>query len=308
MSSAMKGWLVTGVLLPPLVWYGNPAVALLIGAALTLSLNRVLVEGGSRYGKLMLQTAIVLLGLRLGLDQVLTVSADSIELVIGFVLCVLAVGMLAGHLIGLDRISTVLLSGGTAICGGTAIATLAPILRAKPEQLAVAIAIVFLLNAVALLTFPAIGHWLDLSQTQFGVWAALAIHDTSSVVATAAIYGDEALEVATTVKLGRTLWLIPVALGVSLLVRNERVRVRVPGFILVFIGMAAVATFIDLPAIVTSTATTVSKALLVGALFFVGTEMTRATVAAIRGRILVHAVGLWLVAIAGTLTAVRWMI
>ena len=134
------------------------------------------------------------------------------------------------------------MSGGTAVCEGTTIATLSPILSARPEQTGVAIGIVFLLNAVALFTFPSLGAWLGMSQEAFGVFVALAVRDTGSVVATAAAYGDRALEIATTVKLGRTLWRIPLAIGTSVLMSRTQAQVRVPGFILAFVAASIVAT------------------------------------------------------------------
>ena len=299
-------WALTIALLVPLIWYGNPAVALLVGAAITLLRDRPLIEGANRWCARLLQSAIVLLGFRLSIDQVLTVSGDSIHLVIGYVVGVLAIGMLLGRLIGLDRISTTLMSGGTAICGGTTIATLSPILSARPEQTGVAIGIVFLLNALALFAFPALGAWLGMSQEAFGVFVALAVHDTSSVVATAAAYGDRALEIATTVKLGRTLWLIPLAIGTSVLMSRTQAQVRVPGFILAFVAASIVATLLEIPAELVAIAGQLSKGLLVAALFFVGTEMSRATVASIRGRVLIHALVLWGLALGGTLAAVRF--
>jgi len=305
LGSRALGWLATGALLVPLALWGNPAVAVLVGAALTLVLDRPLVAGGSRYCTLLLQAAIVLLGFRLSIDQVLTVSGDALPLVAGYVLGVLGLGLALGRLIGLERISTVLLAAGTAICGGTAMATLAPILGARSEQLGVAVAIVFLLNALALVTFPALGAWLGMSQDAFGVFVALAVHDTSSVVATAASYGDRALEVATTVKLGRTLWLIPLAIATSVLVAHARARVRVPGFILAFVAASLCASVLEIPSGLIEIAGRTSKVLLVAALFFVGLEFRRGTVAALRGRVLVHALVLWSLALTGTLTALR---
>jgi uncharacterized integral membrane protein (TIGR00698 family) len=298
-------WLATAALLVPLILYDNPAVAMLVGAALTLTLDRPLVEGGSRYSTVLLQTAIVLLGFRLSIGQVLEVSGDALPLVVGYVLGVLAAGFTLGRLIGLERISTILLSAGTAICGGTAMATLAPIVGARAEQLGVAVGIVFLLNALALFTFPTLGAWLDMSQEAFGVFVALAVHDTSSVVATAASYGDRALEVATTVKLGRTLWLIPLAIATSVLFSRTDARVRVPGFILAFVAASSLASLVEIPADLVAVAGRASKALLVAALFFVGLAMRRSTVAALRGRVLVHALALWLLALGGTLGALR---
>ena len=300
-------WGTVGAAMVFLVGFGNPAVALLVGAAITLGINQPLVQGGTRYGKYLLQTAIVLLGFRLSIGQVLTVSSDTIGVVMIYVLTTLAIGLALAKAIGLERVSGILLSSGTAICGGTTIATLAPILNARADQLGIAIAIVFLLNAVALFTFPGIGHWLDLTQMQFGIWTALAIHDTSSVVATAAIYGEEALAIATTVKLGRTLWLIPLVVATSLVMARASARVRVPGFILAFLAASVAGSLISLPDSVTRTAGTLSKACLVGALFFVGTEITRGTVAALRGKVVVHALVLWMIAIGATLGAVMWL-
>ena len=158
------------------------------------------------------------------------------------------------------------------------------VIRAAPAQTAVCLAVVFLLNAVALFTFPAVGEWLELSQRQFGVWAALAIHDTSSVVATAAIYGDEAAEVATTLKLVRTLWLVPVAFAFAVLHRAPAARLRVPGFIVLFVLAAAAGSLLPLPNWWLALCKTASSALLVVALFLVGTELTRDTVRRLRGR------------------------
>ncbi|MEE4298951.1 MAG: putative sulfate exporter family transporter [Pseudomonadales bacterium] len=301
------GWLATAALLIPLGAWGNPAVALLVGAAVTLALDRPLVEGSGRYGTLLLQSAIVLLGFRLSIDQVLAVSGDALPLVAGYVVGALALGLALGRLLGLERISTILLSAGTAICGGTAMATLAPIICARSDQLGIAVGIVFLLNALALFTFPALGAWLGMSQETFGVFVALAVHDTSSVVATAASYGDRALEVATTVKLGRTLWLIPLAIATSVLVAHARARVRVPGFILAFVAASLCASLLDLPTGLLEVAGHGSRLLLVAALFFVGLEFRRSTVSAFRGRVLAHALMLWALASTGTLTALRLM-
>jgi uncharacterized membrane protein YadS len=168
------------------------------------------------------------------------------------------------------------------------------VIGARPHETAVTLSLVFLLNVVALLTFPLIGKWLSISELEFGLWSALAIHDTSSVVATAAIYGEEAAEVATTIKLGRTLWLIPVVLLAGILSATGKARVRVPGFILAFIGATALGTFLPMPAMVGTVAGTLSKALLVCALFLVGCDLTRSTLRQIRGRTFWLGILLWL--------------
>lgn len=301
--SLAKVWVIVVALLLPLIWYGNPAIALLIGTALSLLWRTPLGIGGHRWGRMALQSAIVLLGFSLSIGRVAEVSGDSLWLVAIYVLSVLSIGIALARILQLERESGLLMTAGTAICGGTAIATLAPLVGARADQVGVAIGIVFLLNALALFGFPVIGHTLGMSQVQFGVWVALAIHDTSSVLATAAIYGNEALEVATTVKLGRTLWLIPVALVVSLVFRQSTARVRVPFFILAFLAASVFATFVPLPAWFGHTAGRASKALLVVALFFIGSEISWGTLRLMRGRVLAHALMLWIVAGSAMLVA-----
>lgn len=301
LSENRLGIAIAIVVLPPLIYFGNPAVALLVGGAIVLILNRQVFTWGASLSRYCLQTAIVLLGFRLSLETLWALSADYTWAVAAYVLITLAVGLLIGWLLGVAAPSSKLITAGTAICGGTAIATLSSLVRAQPQQTAVALAIVFGLNAIALFSFPAIGEFLDLSQLQFGLWSALAIHDTSSVLATAALYGDEAAEVATTIKLGRTLWIIPVALAASLLQRAEKTRLRVPGFVLAFVAAAGFTSIVNVPQIATQTAGAASKALLVCALFVVGTELSRQTVARIRGKVLVHALLLWALVVPGTL-------
>ena len=272
----------------------NPAVALLGGLLIRLGLDVNPVKRGMRLGTISLQTAVVLLGLTLGFDRVVAVSADYGVTVGAYVLVTLVLGWAFARLIRSDRVESTLLASGTAICGATAIATLAPVVGARPQQLAATTGIVFLLNAVALFTFPTIGVWLELSQETFGAWVALAIHDTSSVVATAAIYGDEAAAVATTVKLGRALWLIPLALAASLLFAKREARLRVPPFILLFVAAAAVGGSVEIGERATLGIGFASKALLVIALGLIGLELDRASLAKLSLSSLALGVGLWL--------------
>jgi uncharacterized integral membrane protein (TIGR00698 family) len=294
--------------LPPLLWFGNPALALLAGAALSLLFDRSVIPNAGPLGKYALQTAIVLLGLKLNAGQLVEISADYSLLVTVYVCTTIAGGLLIGAWLGNHRTSSQLMSSGTAICGGTTIASLSPVIGARPEQTGVALTLVFLLNAIALFTFPVIGEYLSLSQEQFGVWAALAIHDTSSVVATAAIYGDQAATVATTVKLGRTLWLIPLLLVFSILVQNKTARLRLPLFIVAFVVAACLGSLVSLPTALTSGASLASKSLLVAALFFIGTEISRATLKQLRGATLVHGLLLWLLVVPATLAFVVYFV
>ena len=274
-------------------YFKNPAFALLGALAIRLGLGVNPVKASATLGTLSLQAAIVLLGFTLGVDRLIAVSADYGVIVGVYVSGTLGLGWVLAKLIRGDATESALLTSGTAICGGTAIATLAPLLGAKPHQFAVATALVFLLNIFALLTFPYIGAWLGLSQETFGAWVALAIHDTSSVVATAAIYGDEAAEVATTVKLGRTLWLIPLAFAVSLMNREGQARMRVPGFVLFFVGASVVSSLIDFAPALTQAIGLLSKTLLVFALGMIGLEINRETLREMSLRSIFFGVSLW---------------
>lgn len=298
---------ITAVVLPMLIYVGNPAVALLVGSALSLLTNAKIVPGSDKLGKYALQTAIILLGLKLNAAMLIQISADYSLMVTFYVLATLAVGFTIGRLLRNDDVSNQLISSGTAICGGTTIASLSPIIHARPDQTAVALTVVFLLNALALFTYPYIGEFLQLTQEQFGVWCALSIHDTSSVVATALLYGEDAGAVATTLKLGRTLWLIPLLVVASVMARQDA-RVQVPTFVLLFILSAMLGSFLDLPAWLTTSAGSISKALLVLALYCIGTDISRTTVRELRGATLVQGIALWLIAAPATLAAVYYLV
>ena len=295
------GSAICAAVIAPLIYLGNPAIALLVGMAITLVFNKTLISNASALGKFSLQTAIVLLGLKLNVSDLWRISASYTVVILIYVIAAIGVGLLLGKLMKVERNSSLLMASGTAICGGTTIATISPIIQARADQTGVALAIVFLLNAAALFTFPYIGHLLGMSQEQFGVWVALAIHDTSSVVATALIYGEEAAAVATTLKLGRTLWLIPLVLIVSFQERSDGAKVRLPGFILLFLMASILGSTIPLPDLVPTTAGLMSKALLVIALFFIGTEISRSTLGNLKSKVLAQALSLWAIVVPATL-------
>ncbi len=277
------------------------------GLSTRLALDINPIPNTGKLGKLSLQTAIVLLGFTLGLDRLISVSADYGAIVAVYVIGTLVLGYGLLRLIRTDEVEGFLLTGGTAICGGTAIATLAPLMDAKPHQFAVATALVFLLNVVALFVFPYIGVWLEMSQETFGAWVALAIHDTSSVVATAAIYGEEAAEVATTVKLGRTLWLVPIAFAVSVMYRQGSAKIRVPLFVLLFVAAAVFSSFLPLTEAINSGLALTSKVLLVIALGMIGLEINRETLAQLSLRSVAFGVGLWLLVVPFALVLVMFV-
>jgi uncharacterized integral membrane protein (TIGR00698 family) len=207
----------------------------------------------------------------------------------------LLLGLVVGRALGLTRTVTHLISCGTAICGGSAIAAVGPVLQAKEEELSVALGTVFVLNAIALFAFPPIGHWLAMTQNQFGLWCAIAIHDTSSVVGAATAYGDQALQTATTVKLARALWIIPVALGTAFLFKQKDVRVKMPWFILGFIGAMLLNTYVPALHAPGQVLVRLAKLGLTVTLFFIGAGLSGKVLKSVGPRPFVLGVVLWLV-------------
>jgi len=275
------------------LWIGNPAVAFAAGLAIALWQKQIDLPHLSTVSRYALQGGIVLLGFGIQASQLWTLTTQFAWVVTLYIGTVIMLGVLGARLLRLAPNEGHLITGGTAICGGTAVVTLAPIIGARPAQTGAVLGIIFLLNAFALLTFPIIGHALDLNQTQFGLWAALAIHDTASVVATAQIYGDEAAQVATTLKLGRTLWLVPAVLVLSFWYRSESNDGRIPAFVFLFIGTSLAGSFFALPDALLSGFNLLSKGLLVIALFLIGLTLSMEAIRSIRFRTLAHALGLW---------------
>lgn len=279
----------------------SPLAALMLGIAATLSQGSAPAYAAP-WGSRALQSAIVLLGLSLNGQAILALGQTTLFLTTATVFAVLATGFLSWALLKPPRIQGALLSAGTAICGGTTVATLAPVLKAKPEDTATCLALIFLLNAVAVLVYPVIGAQLALSDTQFGLWAALSIHDTASVLAAAASFSPEALETATVVKLGRTLWLIPLTLVASALTRRRGAS-PFPPFILFFLAAVMLRTLLPLGPVFLSAAALASKTLLLSALFLIGMQIDRDALKTLSPRLWAQGLLLWLLASGGVLIA-----
>ena len=279
----------------------SPIAALFLGLAVALGRGST-PHYAAPWGSRALQGAIVLLGFGLNGQEVLALGQATLLLTTGTVLGVLAAGFLSWRLLQPPRTQGALLSAGTAICGGTTIVTLAPVLRAKPEDTATCLALVFLMNAVAVLIYPILGTQLALSDTQFGLWAALSIHDTASVLAAAASFSPEALETATVVKLGRTLWLIPLTLAVSAFTRRRGAS-PFPPFILFFLAAVMLRTLLPLGPVFLSATAVASKTLLLGALFLIGMQIDREALKTLSPRLWAQGLFLWLLASGAVLTA-----
>jgi uncharacterized integral membrane protein (TIGR00698 family) len=300
--------------------YVSPPVALALGIAFGLSAVHPFASQSKRFSKLLLQAAVVGLGFRMDLQQVIRAGRSGFVYTLLGISFALLLGTGLGRLLKVQGKSSLLISTGTAICGGSAIAALGPIIEAGEEQMAVALATVFVLNSVALFIFPGIGAALRMTQSQFGLWAALAIHDTSSVVGAAAKYGSGALAVGTTVKLARALWIVPLSLAAAALRRDAASSTRAPGevasgrdrpkiqwpwFIGFFCLAAVVNTYVPAGAPVYSALSAAAKIGLTVTLYLIGAGISRASLRQVGARPLLQGVLLWIVIGLGSLWLIR---
>jgi len=274
--------------------WASPPIALALGLALALTLGHPFASRNSKATKLLLQTSVVLLGFGMNLQKVVEAGRTGFVFTVVTIVGTLLLGFLLGRAMNISRTTSHLISSGTAICGGSAIAAVGPVVNATDEEMSVALGTVFILNSIALFIFPMIGHRLGMTQPQFGVWAAIAIHDTSSVVGAAAKYGAEALQIATTVKLTRALWIVPVTLATAFFFKRKSAKVTIPWFILYFVIASVLRTYIAAPAEVWSTLTTIAKIGLTITLFLIGAGLSRKSIAAVGARPLILGILLWI--------------
>lgn len=260
-----------------LPWVSAP-IALLAGILLTNFFRSTTAKSKSSLVKRLLQLSIIGLGFGMNINNALEVGKEGLLLTIFTLVFVFLLGWGLSKVFGLDKKIAYLISSGTAICGGSAIAAVAPLIKANEKEISIAIGTVFVLNAVALFVFPVIGHLLELTQHDFGIWSAIAIHDTSSVVGAASQYGEEALEIATTVKLSRALWIIPLSIMTAIIFRQTEKGIKFPYFILLFISAMLISSWLPLFAELFSWISYIAKRLLVLTLFLVGTQLTLDTI------------------------------
>lgn len=277
----------------------SPSVALLGGVLFGFLVTHPFRHEANSVSKFLLQASVVGLGFGMNIHQVADAGRSGVLYTAVGITLSLAAGLLLGMLAHVAHKSSLLISVGTAICGGSAIAAVAPVVDAGEEEITVSMGTVFLLNALALLIFPLIGFTLHLSQNQFGLWAALAIHDTSSVVGAAAKYGDQALVVGTTVKLARALWIVPVTLiAASVASRLDanlpKTKIKLPWFIALFCIAAAFNTWLPRLAVTYRTFDRLGRVGLAATLFLIGTQLTRETLRKVGMRPLVQGIALWI--------------
>ena len=249
----------------------SPPIALLFGILFVNIFGKVL-ETDS-FVKKLLQYSIIGLGFGINLNTAIEAGSQGFLFTVSTIALVMIFGLLLAKILKIDKTIAQLISAGTAICGGSAIAAVAPILKANSKQTSVALGIVFVLNAVALFIFPEIGHFFNLTQNQFGIWSAIAIHDTSSVVGAASKYGNEALQVATTVKLARALWIIPLAFLISIFTKSEG-KIKIPYFIGFFVLAILAGTYLPFLQNFNSIISEISRDTLKVALFLIGAGLS----------------------------------
>lgn len=280
----------------------SPAVALFAGIVLALFVGNPYGALSKKVSKYLLQAAVVGLGFGMNLHESLAAGKDGIIFTIVSVTGVMVIGYSIGRMMGILPKLSYLISAGTAICGGSAIAAVSPVVKADDNETSISLAVIFTLNAIALFIFPLIGEMLGLTQNQFGLWAAIAIHDTSSVVGAASIYGEEALKVATTVKLTRALWIIPLSI-VSIFIfarqnRNqegEKTKINIPWFIFLFILAMVINTYISLPEGLLEVIKVASHKALSVTLFLIGCGLSVASIKKVGFKPVLLGVILWII-------------
>jgi uncharacterized integral membrane protein (TIGR00698 family) len=273
----------------------SPPMALCMGLIVAQFIGHPFLHLNQKATTLLLQVSVVGLGFGMNIRSALQAGREGIVFTIISIVGTLLLGTVLGRLFRTDKKTSHLISSGTAICGGSAIAAISPVIGAQEKQISVALGTIFILNSVALFIFPFIGHSLQLSQTQFGLWCAIAIHDTSSVVGAASKYGALALEVATTVKLARALWIIPVALATSVLFKNKTSKIKIPYFIGFFVVAMIVNTYTPAVSFFAPVLVTVAKTGLTLTLFLIGAGLSGKVLKSVGIKPLLQGIILWVI-------------
>jgi uncharacterized integral membrane protein (TIGR00698 family) len=286
----------------------TPPYALFLGLLLSFFITNPLGKKRSKYTAFLLKASIVGLGFGININTALQAGKDGFIYTIISIAATLIAGILIGKMFKVDKVTSYLVSTGTAICGGSAIAATAPVTDAKEEQISVSLVVVFVLNAIALFIFPVLGNWLDLSQSQFGVWAAIAIHDTSSVVGAASTYGEEALNIATTIKLVRALWIIPLVVLTAFIFKKKGTKTSIPWFIGLFVLAMLISSNVPQLEPVTPYIVGAAKTGFTITLFLIGSGLSPKALKAVGSKPLLQGVLLWALVSVVSLLAILYVI
>jgi len=291
--------LLIALILFPFDRFGLPVIsaplALLCGLAFAFIFPNPYPKFNKKTSKYLLQVAVVCLGFNMNLQESLKSGSEGMLFTVVSVVGVMALGVLVGYWLHINRKTAYLISSGTAICGGSAIAAVGPVLKANENEMAVSLGVIFILNSLGLFIFPPLGHIFEMTQQQFGTWAAIAIHYTSSVVGAGEAYGEEALQIATLIKLTRALWIIPLAIATMFIFRDKTAKISIPWFIFIFVLAMVVNTYVTLPAWFVSSMVWIAKRGMVVTLFLIGASLSIASIRSVGVKPLLQAVLLWIV-------------
>ncbi len=291
--------ILIALILFPFAQFGLPQItapiALLLGLIFAFIFPNPCPKFNKKTSKYLLQVAVVCLGFNMNLQESLKSGSEGMLFTIVSVIGVMVLGVLIGYWMHINRKTAYLISSGTAICGGSAIAAVGPVIKADENEMAVSLGVIFILNSIALFIFPPIGHMLEMTQQQFGTWAAIAIHDTSSVVGAGEIYGEEALQLATLIKLTRALWIIPLALVTMFIFRDKTAKISIPWFIFIFVLAMVVNTYVPLPEWFVTAMVWIARRGMVLTLFLIGASLSLNSIRNVGVRPLLQAVALWVI-------------
>ena len=286
---------------------GSAFISLLLGVVFAYSFNLSEQFITKSIGSKLIQLGIILLAFSIPLYDAYELTRTFLPSISLFVILIFILGLLLGRFLKMDKNQTILIASGTAICGATAIAAIAPILKAKPKIIIASISLVFLLNAFGLIAFPLLATYLNMSQDFFGAWAALAIHDTASVVGAAMTYGEDSVEMATTIKLTRTLWLIPLMVVLSISY-NKRTMLKLPIFVSIFICTLILSNYLVLTDTVDNLIKAISSICLFTGLFCIGTSIDKESIKIFDKKLITLAISLWMIAILISYILVSYLI
>lgn len=287
--------------LSPLI---SPPIALLMGLIIAQFIGHPYLNLNHKATHILLQVSVVGLGFGMNVNSALKAGKEGFIFTIVSIIGTLVIGIFLGKALKIEKKISFLIATGTAICGGSAIAAISPVIKADEKQISVALGTIFILNSVALVMFPFIGHYLNLSETQFGLWCAIAIHDTSSVVGAAGKYGPQALEVATTVKLARALWIIPIAFLSTFIFKNKGTKIKIPYFIGLFVLAMIANTYVPFVQNNSHYITGFAKATLTLTLFLIGCGLSKKVLVSVGYKPLLQGIALWIIISVSTLYAI----
>lgn len=285
----------------------EPPVALLAGFIFSFTMGHPYPKAGKKAVKYLLQISVVGLGFGMNIYEAAAVGKDGIVFTAVSIISTITLGLLLGKILSTPKNTSLLISSGTAICGGSAIAAMAPVIDAEEDETSVSLGIIFVLNSLALFIFPVLGELFNMTQEQFGLWAAIAIHDTSSVVGAAQKYGDTALKIATTVKLERALWIIPISLITAFFYKKKGSKVAIPYFIFLYVLAMIINTFVPHIDVISPTIVTIAKRGLTLTLFLIGAGLSKEALKSIGVKPLVQGVLLWLFISVLSLTVIMYL-